>query len=241
MMTVHEVSILTGVSIRALHHYDRIGLLHPAQITTAGYRLYDDKALERLQSILLFRELEFPLKEIKGILDSPTFDRDRALDQQIALLEMKREHLKNLIDLARDIKTTGGTKMDFTAFDTKKMDEYALQAKESWGQTPEYKEYERKAAHRNGEEEQKLWRGLVEIFVKFGGMKKDDPADVAAQAQVKELQDYISKHFYTCSKEILASLGKMYTEGSFMENIDNAAGAGTAAFASRAIEIYCKC
>ena len=84
MMTVNEVSKLTGVSIRALQYYDAIGLLPPAGYTEAGYRLYDDAAMERLQQILLFRELEFPLKEIKRILDSPNFDRSKALEQQIA-------------------------------------------------------------------------------------------------------------------------------------------------------------
>ena len=93
MMTVHEVSRLTGVSIRALHHYDRIGLLRPAEVTAAGYRLYDDAALERLQCILLFRELEFPLREIRDIVDSPAFDRRKALDQQVRLLRLKKEHL----------------------------------------------------------------------------------------------------------------------------------------------------
>ncbi len=88
MMTVHEVSRLTGVSIRTLQYYDNIGLLHPAEYTEAGYRLYDDTALETLQQILLFRELEFPLKEIKGIIRSPAFDRQKALDQQIELLQL---------------------------------------------------------------------------------------------------------------------------------------------------------
>ena len=95
MMTVNEVSKLTGVSIRALQYYDKIGLLHPAEYTEAGYRLYDDTALERLQQILLFRELEFSLKEIQSILQSPDFDRDRALDQQICLLTLKKEHMSN--------------------------------------------------------------------------------------------------------------------------------------------------
>ena len=98
MMTVNEVSKLTGVSARTLHYYDTIGLLKPAQMTESGYRLYDDAALERLQSILLFRELQFPLKEIRNILDSPNFDRNKALDQQITLLRMKKEHIENLID-----------------------------------------------------------------------------------------------------------------------------------------------
>ena len=101
MRTVKQVSELTGVSVRTLHHYDAIGLLKPAAVTKAGYRLYDDAALERLQQILLFRELQFPLKEIKMILESPCFDRDQALEQQITLLTLRKEQLEKLIDLDR--------------------------------------------------------------------------------------------------------------------------------------------
>ena len=156
MMTVHEVSRLSGVSIRALHHYDRIGLFHPARVTEAGYRLYDDGDLERLQCILLFKELQFPLKEIKEILDSSNFDRNKALDQQITLLEMKKEHLENLIDLARGIKMTGIKNLSFEAFDTKKLDEYARQAKAYCGKTPEYREFEVKSKGRTAEEHKRI-------------------------------------------------------------------------------------
>ena len=79
MMTVSQVSELAGVSVRTLQYYDKIGLLEPSSVTEAGYRLYDDTALERLEQILLFRELEFPLKDIQAILDSPGFDREKAL------------------------------------------------------------------------------------------------------------------------------------------------------------------
>lgn len=241
MMTVHEVSKLAGVSVRALHHYDRIGLLHPAEVSDAGYRLYDDTALERLQFILLFKELEFPLKEIREILDRPGFDRGKALEQQIALLEMKKEHLDDLIALARGIQTLGVKYMDFTAFDTKKMDEYAKQAKESWGHTVEYQEYEEKSKGRTKEQEQKMGIGLMAILSEFGKQKEADPADAAVQALVKKLQDYISQHYYTCSKEILASLGTMYAAGGSMtQNIDAAGGDGTAEFAAKAIQVYCR-
>ena len=97
MKTVQEVSTLAGISVRTLHHYDAIGLLTPTTTTEAGYRLYDDNALERLQCILFFKELEFPLKDIKEILDSPNFERNKALEQQIKLLTMKKEHLENLL------------------------------------------------------------------------------------------------------------------------------------------------
>ena len=102
MQTVHEVSRLTGISVRALHHYDAIGLLKPSRVTEAGYRLYDGAALRRLQNILFFRELQFPLKEIKAILDNPEFDPKEALDQQIRLLELQRTRIDRLISLARE-------------------------------------------------------------------------------------------------------------------------------------------
>lgn len=95
MMTVKEVSNLTGVSIRTLQYYDKIGLLHPAHRTQAGYRLYDDTALERLQQILLFRELEFSLEDIRKILKNPEFDREKALEQQITLLTLKKSIWKS--------------------------------------------------------------------------------------------------------------------------------------------------
>ena len=106
MKTVREVSRLTGVSVRPLHHYDAIGLLKPAKGPEPGYRRYDDAALGRLQTILLFRELQFPLKEIRDLLDAPDFDPMAALDDQIRLLQLRREHLDRLIDHARRIQKT---------------------------------------------------------------------------------------------------------------------------------------
>ena len=241
MMTVNEVSKLTGVSIRTLHYYDTIGLLHPADITEAGYRLYDDTALERLQQILMFRELEFPLKEIKTILDSPNFDRTKALEQQIELLTMKKEHSEKLITFARGIKLKGVKNMDFTAFDTRKMDEYAKEAKEQWGKTEAYKEFEEKTKDKTADDFNSIATGMMQLFTEFGQMKDKDTEDEQVQAQVKKLQDYITENFYACTPQILASLGKMYASGGeFTQNIDNVGGVGTAEFAARAIDIYCR-
>ena len=125
MKTVKQVSHLSGVSVRTLHHYDAIGLLPPTQVTEAGYRLYDDAALQRLQSILLLRHLQFPLKQIKQILDAPGFDPVTALEQQIHLLQLQRQHLDDLIAHARQIQSSGGNFMDFSAFDTTQIDRYA--------------------------------------------------------------------------------------------------------------------
>lgn len=240
MMTVKEVSALTGVSIRTLHYYDEIGLLRPSAISPAGYRLYDETALERLYQILLYRELEFPLKEIRQILRSEHFDRNRALDQQIELLTMKKEHLENLILFARGLRLTGGKDLKLNMNDRKKFDEYARRAKEQWANTPAYKEFEQKSKGRTHADQQVISDGLMQIFTKLGTMMHLPPEDPAVQEQIAKLQSYITAHFYTCTKEILASLGKMYGGGGeFTENIDAAAGAGCGAFAEKAIAVYC--
>ena len=239
-MTVGEVSALTGVSIRALRHYDRIGLLPPAAVSEAGYRLYDESSLERLSAILIFRELQFPLKDIRAILDSPVYERNRALDQQIEMLRLKAEHLENLIDLAKGIKLLGVKYMNFTAFDTQKIDEYARQAKASYGQTAEYKEYMQKSAGRTREEEKQLGMELMALLAAFGGMLDMDPASEIPQAQVAKVKAFITENMYACSDGILRNLGRMYAGAESMrDNIDAAGGPGTAEYAHRAIEAWC--
>ena len=176
MMTVHEVSRLAGVSIRTLQYYDRIGLLRPAGYTDAGYRLYDDEQLERLQCILLFRELEFPLKDIIAIMDSPDFDRSKALEQQIELLRLKKEHIENLMNFALGIKLTGVKHMDFKAFDRSKLDEYSRQAKELYGNTPEYRQMQEKMKNRSKEEDNLLADRFMLLFKEAGTIKDSDPA-----------------------------------------------------------------
>lgn len=239
MRTVKEVSALTGVSIRALRYYDRIGLLRPEAVTEAGYRLYGDAALERLRHILLYRELGFSLREIGTILDAPDFDRARVLEQQARLLEMKAEHLKNLAEFTRGIQRMGVNTLDFSAFDTREMDEYARQAKALYGKTDAYKEFERRSADRTPQQEQHIGQGLMAILARFGSLLDRDPACAEAQAQVRALQDYITANYYACTPQILSGLGQMYAAGGAMtDNIDKAGGTGTAAFAARAIAVY---
>lgn len=241
MKTVKEVSRVTGVSVRTLHHYDAIGLLKPTRVTEAGYRLYDDTALRRLQTILLFRELQFPLKEIKEILDSPGFDSKEALAQQIHLLELQRQHLDALISHARQIQKTGVITMDFSAFDTTEMDQFAAEAKARWGKTETYKEFEQKTAGQTPAQMKDTGDALMDIFAQFGAIRHTSPASGEAQALVAKLQGFITEHYYTCTKQILRSLGQMYIAGDSMtENIDRSGGEGTAEFAHQAIEIYCK-
>ena len=241
MKTVKQVSRMTSVSVRTLHHYDAIGLLKPTRVTEAGYRLYDTPALQRLQTILLFRELQFPLKEIKEILDSPGFDPTLALQQQIELLELQRKRLDELILHAREIQKKGVSFMNFSPFDRRELDSYTAQAKEKWGQTDAYREFEQKTAGQEPAQLQSTGDALMDIFAELGQIRHLSPADEAAQALVKKLQSFITDHYYTCTKSILRGLGQLYIAGDSMtENIDKAGGEGTAEFVHEAIEIYCK-
>lgn len=231
MFTVKEVSTITGVTVRTLHHYDAIGLLKPTKVTAAGYRLYDEAALRRLQSILLFRELQFPLSEIKAILDAPQFDADAALTQQIRLLELQRDHIDKLITHARTIQK-GGLFMEFGAFDRKEMEQYKAEVKEKWGDTAAYRESQQKDPAAMAD----AGARLMALMAEFGPMRNSDPSAPQATAKVRELQAFITANFYTCTDAILLGLGQMYTaDERFRKNIDKAGGEGTADFVQRAI------
>ena len=239
LLTIGEAAKTAGVSVRTLHHYDAIGLLKPAQVTDAKYRLYDHETLMRLQSILMFRELRFPLREIKAMLDSPGFDRHRALRQQIELLEKEREHLERLIADARAIEKEGTEGYMFDALDRTKLEEYKEEAREKWGKTAAWQEYAGKKAT-PGQQQEAAGR-MMALFGEMGAMKDCPPESAAVQEKVKALQQFITDNFYTCTKEILGNLGLMYTQDErFRRNIDNAGGEGTAAFVQKAIEHYCK-
>lgn len=240
MMTVNEVSKRAKVSVRTLHYYDSIGLLTPDEVTEAKYRLYGDDTLQRLQCILLFKELEFPLKEIKSILNNPHFDVQRALDDQIALLKLKKEHLEQLIIAATDLKETGGNLMDFDTLQDRKTQEYKKEAKERWGQTAAYQESEKKQKNYSKDDFQQINENLMNQFVIFGTLKEHSIKSSEVQKQVQLLQQFITDHYYHCTKEILSGLGLMYVNDErFKTNIDHAGGAGTATFVCKAIEYYC--
>ena len=130
--------------------------------------------------------------------------------------------------------------MNFEAFDTKKLDEYTAQAKATWGNTDAYREYEEKTKNLDDSQRNLLWENMMFLFTEFGQMMEKEPEDETVQAQVKKLQDYITDNFYTCTNEILESLGAMYNGGGSMtENIDRAGGKGTADFVAEAIKVYC--
>lgn len=131
--------------------------------------------------------------------------------------------------------------MDFSAFDTTEIDSYSAQAKEKWGKTEAYKEFELKTAGQSKDQMRSTGNALMDIFAQFGAVRHLSPASPEAQALVAKLQGFITEHYYTCTKQILQGLGQMYIAGDSMtENIDKAGGAGTARFAHDAIDVYCK-
>ena len=236
LFTVKEVSKQTGVTVRTLHHYDAIGLLSPTEITESGYRLYDDSALARLHSILMLRELQFSLKDIKSILDNPNYDPIAAIEDQIKLLELQKQHIDELIQLAYKIQKEGIQTMNFKVFNNNH-EQYKAEAKAKWGNTPAYKECEEKASSRTPD----IGAQFSEVFVRIGAYKHMSPDAPEVQDLVRELQQFITDNFYHCTKETLSGLGEMYTaDERFTANIDSAAGEGTAAFVSEAIRFYCK-
>lgn len=243
MMKVSELSRLSGLSVRTLHYYDEIGLLKPGEVSGAGYRRYGEEALTRLSQIMFFRELGFALKDIRAILESPGFERNSALEQQIGLLKLKREHLDNLITLAEGTLMLGMSRVDFAAFDTRKIDEYMAKAKESWSSSALWREYEARVGSKTREEQDAVAEENLDILAALGALKAagEAPDSPAAQQQVERLRVHITAHHYDCTPEILAAWGRMYTgDGRFQEGIDGHAGPGAAKFAAEAIAAYCK-
>ncbi len=243
-MHIKEFSELCGVSVRTLRYYDEIALLKPAFVDEQnGYRFYDEKSLERIQEILFYRELDFSLKSILEILSSPDYDKQKALKEQKKLLILKMERLQRIID-ALDRAEKG--KITMNAFDNNDYDtarkQYEAEAKERWGATDVYTEFEQKTVNHTETDFTNFVEGLDKVMKKFADCKADGnpPRSDKAQALVKELQSYITENYYTCSDEILKGLGQMYVaDERFKKNIDKHA-VGTAEFVSKAIEIYCK-
>ncbi len=240
LMSVHEVAKLTGITARTLHYYDEIGLLKPTEITESGYRMYDVSALSRLQNILLFRELEFPLKEIRAILDNPDFDPSEALAHQITLLELQYKHIGELIAFTREIQDKGVTTMKFDVFDKSEIETYEAEVREKWGNTNAYQEYRQKAAIRKEDSDSRIADDLMTLFSELGKLKEFTPDTGEVQEKIAALQNFITDHYYVCTKEILRGLGEMYVcDERFKNNIDKAGGDGTADFVRRAIAVYC--
>lgn len=241
-MRISEVAKLTGITVRTLHYYDEIGLLKPSEITEDGYRLYSREDLEILQQILFFRELDFPLSQIKEIMNNPNYDKEEALKKQKELLIQQRQRIEGLIKLIEK-RIEGDNNMSFKEFDMNEIEEnkkkYAKEVKERWGTSKAYEESEKKTSSYNKEKWGDINQETSEIFKGFAELRNSDPGSEEVQELVRRWQKYITDNFYTCTNEILSGLGLMYVEDErFKENLDKN-GEGTAKLMAEAIKIYC--
>lgn len=240
-LKINEVAKLTGVTVRTLHYYDEIGLLTPSEVTEAGYRIYNDKVLATLQQILFFRELDFPLSDIKEIMTNPNYDKTEALTKHKELLLLKRHRLNGLIELVENTikgdKTMRFEEFDITEIETHKS-KYATEVKERWGETDTYKQSTKKTESYDKQQWEMLTNEGTEILKAFGKNRNIMPDSEQSQKLVTRWQAYITENFYDCTPEILSCLGLMYiNDERFTENIDQH-GKGTAEFMSKAIEFF---
>ncbi|MEA4994157.1 HTH-type transcriptional activator mta [bioreactor metagenome] len=242
-MKINEAARLAGVTVRTLRYYDQIGLLKPSRVTEAGYRVYDAKALETLQQILFFRELDFPLREIQALMEKPGYDRRRALEGHRALLLEKKKHIEGLIALA-DRSLNGEDDMSFQEFDKSRLEDmrtrYAAEVQERWGDTAAYRQEQARTAGW-GEDKWRAVSGRGEALMRAFAMRRGEaPQSAAVQALVGQWQTYITESFYHCTYEILSGLGAMYVEDQrFTDSIDQY-GPGTAALMAEAIGVHCR-
>jgi MerR family transcriptional regulator, thiopeptide resistance regulator len=215
---VGRVAALSGVTIRTLHHYDEIGLLSPGGRSAAGYRIYEDSDLERLQQILFYRELGFTLDEISTIVNDPHTDAVGHLRHQRGLLIERIERLNAMVDAidyemkarTMDIKLTPEER--FEVFGDFRPEDHAEEAKQRWGETESYKESYQRVSKYKKEDWQRLKAEEAEVRARLtaafeaGLAPNSEEAMVAAEAH----RQHISRWFYECTYEIHRSLTEMY-------------------------------
>jgi DNA-binding transcriptional MerR regulator len=228
-LTVSQVARLAGVSVRTLHHYDEIGLLRPSGRSDAGYRLYEQVDLQRLQQVLFFKELGFPLEEITRIVRDPAFDLRAALLMQRQLLTERATRVNALIravEAALDSleKGTTMTKEEmFEVFGDFDPSKYEDEARERWGQTDAYKESARRTARYTKKDWEQIKAEGEQIMSELAAHMEAGRAatDPAVMAVAERHRGYITKWFYPCSHEIHRGLGELYVnDARFTANID---------------------
>lgn len=253
MRTVKEISDLTGISVRTLHYYDEIGLLKPTAKSEAGYRLYDDKALETLQQILFFREFDVSLKEIKAVMEDPDFDRNRILQLQRDMLAAQKERLERLIAGIDEI-LKGENKVDFAIFERTKVEEMfrltynRMQenmrrlAIDEFGSVEKWKKHFVDAV--SSEKMRKIyakvteWYGHVETIFQKLAEKRNCPPDSFEVKQLIGEYGFVMKQITHVQDEtgLMRYLAWFQSAEPTKSKMDNQYGVGTAEFMKRAME-----
>ncbi|MCP1101494.1 DNA-binding transcriptional MerR regulator [Aequitasia blattaphilus] len=242
MYHVTEVARLTGVSVRTLHHYDRIGLLLPDKLSEKGYRLYSEENIDRLMQILFFKELDFSLKSIKEILDQPNYDRKEALLLQKKLLKAKQKQIHQMVQvLEKAVKEMEGeitmsTEEKFSGFHFDK-NPYEKEAREKYGNKA-VEESQKRLDGLDASEKEKLTEDMNEVFKKLSSLRHLSPDTPEAQAAIAEWYSLLNNNFSTYSKEAFKGLGELYVmDERFTKNIDEF-GDGLATFMKEAMAVF---
>ncbi len=244
-LNTKEVALITGVSVRTLHHYDSLGLLRPSRNSENGYRDYSSEDLDLLQQILFFRECGFHLAKIKMLLGSPSFDREKAFELQKKYLLNEKKRIETMLTtLEKSIKTQKGEiimtpEEKFIGFDFKE-NPYEEEARRLWGDEA----VDKSSAYIGSmsEKEQKdVGESFNELFRELAAVRTEPPTSDKAQKAMDKMFRYFNQNLgCKYSPEAFAGLGRMYVEDSrFTENIDKF-GEGLSAFLAEAMDIYAK-
>lgn len=241
--TVKRVADLAGVSIRALHHYDAIGLVSPHERSDAGYRIYSRADLERLQQVLFFKELGFALEEIKAIVEDPAFDRRQALLDHRELLRHRRDRIDRLI---RAVDRTlasmqEGTELEerimFDGFDNAA---YAEEARQRWGHTEAYQESQRRTAAYSQADWDAIQAEQTDILREIAALADREPGDPEVQRAVQRMHAFINERFYTCSLDIFRGIADLAVADERFTSTYEKLRPGLAAFFRQAVHVYCE-
>ena len=242
--TVGDIAAMTGVTVRTLHHYDRIGLLSPSARSGAGYRLYAPEDLDRLHQVLLYRELGFPLEEVATLLDDPSADPEAHLRRQHRLLRDRLERTSAMVAAvekemeARAMGISLSPEERFEVFGEHDPAQYDAEVQERWGETDAYTQSKRKTSAytkddwlRIKEESAGIERRLAEALQ--AGVAPDS---ARAMDAAEEHRQHISRWFYDCPPQMHAGLGRMYVEDERFTAHYEAVAPGLAQFVSAAVQ-----
>jgi DNA-binding transcriptional MerR regulator len=219
-MNVGEVAALAGVTVRTLHHYDRIGLLSPSERTPAGYRRYTPSDLDRLHQVLVYRELGFPLEEIAILLDDPAADPLAHLRRQLALLRDRLDRTRAMVaavEKEMEAHTMGISltpEERFEVFGEHDPSQYDAEVEERWGETDAYRESRRRTSSYTKEDWLRIKAEGADVERRFAEALRSGVAADSEQAMdvAEEHRQHISRWFYDCPPEMHAGLGRMYVE-----------------------------
>jgi DNA-binding transcriptional MerR regulator len=230
--TVGELAKLTGVTVRTLHHYDEIGLVSPSQRTAAGYRLYGERDVLRLQQVLVHRELGLPLEQIAAVLDAPGFARAEALRVQRAALVERRGKLDAMLAALDAALRLEEGKADMKDDDVKTLfggfdpAQYEDEVKQRWGETDAYKESARRTKTYGKAEWEQIRRDWEAIYARLAELMREGaaPGDPRCKGVVEAHRAHIDRWFYPCSVEMHAGLAELYvSDPRFTANLDKVA------------------